>query len=173
MQAVPPHIINLTLSQSIENSTLHQTSVLYQSCASLHVWMSQVSTDGTRSDCRIRSPQQLFVIIRRELLSPFHDGLKRNYRRPFLDFEKVLSVFAAYIIIVMLIFNKSIELQCAKIHGTGTKVSMRYRYTSHHYREENMFGYVVRASTSKTKGKRNKAWTYARSRRSPFQHANA
>ena len=147
---------SISLSQSIENSTLHQTSVLYQSCASLHVWMSQVSTDGTRSDCRIRSPQQLFVIIRRELLSPFHDG-----------------VFAAYIIIVMLIFNKSIELQCAKIHGTGTKVSMRYRYTSHHYREENMFGYVVRASTSKTKGKRNKAWTYARSRRSPFQHANA
>ena len=39
----------------------------------------------------------------------------------------------------------------------------------------NIFGYVVRAGihVSKPKGKRNKAWTYARSRRSPFQHANA
>ncbi len=37
----------------------------------------------------------------------------------------------------------------------------------------NIFGYVVRAGISKPKGKRNKAWTYARSRRSPFQHANA
>lgn len=169
----PPTSISLT--QSIENSTLHQTSVLYQSCASLHVWMSQVSTDGTHSDCRIRSPQQLFVIIRRELLSPFHDGLKRNYRRPFLDFEKVLSVFAAHIIIIMLIFNKLRELQCAKIHGM--KVRMRYKVglviTIVKY--INIFGYVVRAGihVSKPKGKRNKAWTYARSRRSPFQHANA
>ena len=50
---------------------------------------------------------------------------------------------------------------------TGTSRS------SHHYREINIFGYIVQAFTCKTKGKRNKAWTYARSRRSPFQHANA
>mmetsp|Transcript_18976 Transcript_18976/g.41343 ORF Transcript_18976/g.41343 Transcript_18976/m.41343 type:complete len:115 (+) Transcript_18976:87-431(+) len=78
--------------QPVEDATINKTSILRERRTSLHVRVGQVRTDRSNRNQRIRRPQQLLVVIRRQLLPPLKDCPERNDRRPFLYPAEVIPM---------------------------------------------------------------------------------